>query len=244
MTDPSPPAPPLTGTPAQRLIAWGVHLYTAMGLVLALVQLDALHQGDLPRFLGANLIAVFIDGSDGTLARRFKVRERVPFDGALLDNIADYITYVLLPAVAFVAFGLLPGEWRWVAVAPVLASAYQFCQDIAKTEQSFVGFPSYWNLVLLYLVVLQPPAAVTAGLLLVLSALVFVPWHYVYPSKTKKFRPFTVASGLVWFFACLAFGLFPDAPWARPLAWASLSYIGWYLGLSGWLHLQITRGRL
>ena len=85
----------------------------------------------------------------------------VPLDGALLDNIADYLTYVFLPA-ALVAFGLLPGPWRWAAMAPVLASGYQFRQERAKTDESFVGLPSYWNLVLLYLLVLQPSAPVTA----------------------------------------------------------------------------------
>jgi phosphatidylcholine synthase len=226
---------------AHVVAAWGVHIYTALGLALGLASLDALWRDDPATFMLYNLLAVFIDGSDGTLARKLRVREVVPFDGALLDNIADYITYVFLPAAAFVAFGLLPGPWRWAAMAPVLASGYQFCQESAKTDESFVGFPSYWNLVLLYLLVLQPSPAVTAGLLVALSVMVFVPFHYLYPSKTRMWKPFTVATGLIWFAACLAVGLNLDAPWAPSVALASLSYIGYYIVMSVLLHLRITR---
>ena len=223
--------------------AWGVHTYTALGLGLGLASLDALWRNDPATFLLFNLMAVFIDGSDGTLARRLRVKEVVPFDGALLDNIADYLTYVFLPAAAFVAFGLLPGGWRWAAMAPVLASGYQFCQARAKTDESFVGFPSYWNLVLLYLLVLQPAPWVTAAVLVGLAVMVFVPFHYLYPSRTRMLRPLTVALGLVWFGTCLAFGMNLDAPWARPAALASLSYIVYYIVLSAILHTRIQRAR-
>jgi phosphatidylcholine synthase len=230
-------------SPVHVAAAWGVHAYTALGLALGLASLDALWRGDPATFLLFNLLAMFIDGSDGTLARKLRVKEVVPFDGALLDNIADYLTYVFLPAAAFVAFELLPGDWRWAAMAPVLASGYQFCQARAKTEESFVGFPSYWNLVLLYLLVLEPAPEVTAGILIVLSVMVFVPIHYLYPSRTEMFRPMTVTLGLVWFAACLAIGLNLDKPWARPVALASLSYIVYYIVMSVILHVRITRDR-
>jgi phosphatidylcholine synthase len=228
-------------TRAHVAAAWGVHAYTALGLALGLASLDALWRGDPATFLLFNLLAVFIDGSDGTLARKLRVKEVVPFDGALLDNIADYLTYVFLPAAAFVAFGLLPGPWRWVAMAPVLASGYQFCQERAKTDESFVGFPSYWNLVLLYVLVLQPSPAITAAVLVALSILVFVPIHYLYPSRTQMWRPMTVFLGLIWFAACLAVGLNLEASWAKPVALASLSYVAYYIVVSGVLHVRITR---
>ena len=75
--------------------AWGVHVYTSMGLLLALISIDALWRGDIPTFLWLNLIAMFIDGTDGTLARKLRVKELVPFDGALLDNLADFFTKIL-----------------------------------------------------------------------------------------------------------------------------------------------------
>jgi phosphatidylcholine synthase len=223
--------------------AWGVHLYTALGLGLGLASLDALARGDAATFMLFNLLAMFIDGSDGTLARKLRVKEVVAFDGALLDNIADYLTYVFLPAAGFVAFGLLDGGWRWAAMAPVLASGYQFCQTGAKTDQSFVGFPSYWNLVLLYLLVLQPGPEATAIVLLVLSVMVFVPIHYLYPSRTPMLRPLTVVLGLIWFAACLAVGMNLEATWAEPVAIASLSYVAYYVVLSGVLHRKIKKAQ-
>lgn len=221
--------------------AWGVHAYTAAGLALGLAQLEALSRADAAQFLLYNLIAVFIDGSDGTLARKLRVKEVVPFDGALLDNIADFLTYVFLPAAAFVALGLLPGAYKWVAIAPVVSSGYQFCQATAKTEESFVGFPSYWNLVLLYLLVLQPAPWVTAAVLVLLSVLVFVPIHYLYPSRTPWMKRWTVSLGLIWFAACLVLGLNLTAEWAPRLAFASLAYVVYYVVLSVIHHRRITR---
>lgn len=213
-------------------LSWGVHLYTALGLPLALLGVQALLEGDAGRFLLLNIVAVFIDATDGTLARWLRVKERVPFDGALLDNIVDFLTYAFLPALALPMLGLLPASLTWIAAVPLLASGFQFCQAIAKTDEAFVGFPSYWNVLLLYLVVLRPPLFATVALLLLLSALVFVPIHYLYPSRTRLLRPLTVGLGAVWGLACLALALAPDAAWAPPLAWASLSYVGYYVVLS------------
>ena len=226
-----------TGTPAQRLIAWGVHLYTAMGLVLALVQLDALHQGDLPRFLGANLIAVFIDGSDGTLARRFKVRERVPFDGALLDNIVDYLTYVFVPALIVWQAELVPVAFP-VCAAMLLSSAYGFAHAEAKVETGdhyFTGFPSYWNIAVAYLYVLGWPPAVNAAILVALAVLVFVPIRYVYPSRTRTLKTPTLVLGSAWaaLFAWLVWRLpYAGGPWVL----VSLVFPVYYFALSLWLH--------
>ncbi len=242
MSAEDPPAAAPTFSKLHVAAAWGVHLYTALGLVLALASVDALVHADAQRFLLLNLAAMFIDGSDGTLARKVRVKEVVPFDGALLDNIADYITYVFLPALAFVAFDLLPGSWQWVVVMPVLASVYQFCQSIAKTDESFVGFPSYWNLVFLYFYVLQPDPMTTAISLLALSVLVFVPIHYVYPSRTVLLKPLTLGLGMVWFAACVAIGLAPHASWAPMVALGSLAYVAYYIVLSGVLHFRIRRG--
>lgn len=217
----------------RKAAAWGVHLYTASGLVLALVQIWALAHADAPLFFTMNWIACVIDATDGTLARRLEVKKVVPeFDGRRLDDIVDYLTFVFLPALALPAFGLLDGPWMWAAALPVLASAYGFCQDRAKTDDAFVGFPSYWNILALYLYVLQPTPLVSTVVLAVLALLVFVPIHYLYPSRTRLLMPVTVALGVIWAAAMLAVGLAPNAEWARPLTLASLYYPAYYLVLS------------
>jgi phosphatidylcholine synthase len=139
---------------------------------------------------------------------------------------------VIVPTILLVLAGLLPG---WAAPFPLLASGYGFAQTQAKTDDDFfLGFPSYWSLVGFYLYVFQTPPAFNAALILLLSVLVFVPIRFPYPTKTKPFRPLTLACGGIWGVMMLAL-LFtlPNPPmW---IAWASLIFVAYYLGLTFWL---------
>jgi phosphatidylcholine synthase len=92
-----------------KLGGWLVHAYTATGAVLALLIVLAAVDGDVTEALWLGLAALVVDGTDGMLARRFDVKERLPwFDGALLDNIVDYLTYVFAPIVLLLQTGYLP----------------------------------------------------------------------------------------------------------------------------------------
>src|SRR5262249_49405550 len=138
--------------------AWGVHLYTALGAVFGVLAIHYAAIGDYRASFIVMAITVVIDSSDGTLARFINVKKRVPaFDGALLDNIVDYLTYVVVPVFLMIRAGLVEGIFGIVVAGLVLiASAYQFCQANAKTPDNyFLGFPSYWNLVVFYLYCLQ-----------------------------------------------------------------------------------------
>src|ERR671916_741429 len=76
-----------TNPPWFRLRAVAVHLYTASGVVLALLMLVAAFQGDAVRALWLMLASLIIDSTDGLLARRLRVSEALPFfDGALLAS--------------------------------------------------------------------------------------------------------------------------------------------------------------
>ena len=134
-----------------------VHVYTASGMVLALLMVHFSYEGDVEAVLWLFLAAMVVDGTDGLLARRLHVKTVVPnFDGALLDNIVDYITYAFAPMVLLWANGYLPdgAAGGVVAAIPLLASCYQFCRTDAKTEDHFfLGFPSYWNVVAFYAIV-------------------------------------------------------------------------------------------
>ncbi len=133
-----------------------VHAYTATGAVLALLIVLAAIDGDVKQALWLGLAALVIDGTDGMLARRFDVKDRLPwFDGALLDNIVDYLTYVFAPVVLLLQTGYLPDgvAGTVLAVLPLIASSYQFCRVDAKTDDHFfLGFPSYWNVVAFYVI--------------------------------------------------------------------------------------------
>ncbi|MCB9682928.1 MAG: hypothetical protein H6733_15790 [Alphaproteobacteria bacterium] len=215
------------------IAAWGVHLYTALGLPLAVACVIALAEGDARQFFLWSFLACLIDSTDGFLARAVKVKEVIPdFSGRRLDDIIDFLHFVCLPMMALPALGVLPRELAWIVALPLMASGYGFSQEAAKTDDAFVGFPSYWNIVALYVYVLDASATTTAVLLVVLSVLVFVPVHYIYPSRTPLLRPVTIGLGVVWAVMLVPLMLHPEAAWAARLAWVSLLYPVYYTALS------------
>ena len=224
------------------LAAWGVHLYTALGLPLAFFAVEALAAGNAPRFLLISMLAAFVDGTDGMMARAVDVKHVLPqFSGRRLDDIIDYIHFVALPMMALPALGMLPADWAWLVIFPLMASGYGFCQEHAKTDESFVGFPSLWNVLVVYFYVLHVGPTIIAASILLLSAMVFVPIHYVYPTKTRVLKRTTMGLGMLWTLAMFALAIAPEAWWAISVGLASLYYPAYYLGLSLFLHVQITR---
>src|SRR5918994_235761 len=168
------------------MIAWLAHVYTASGAVLAFLAARAVIDHDYRTAFFWLALQILVDATDGLLARALRVKERTPvFDGAKLDDIVDYLTYVFIPALFVWRAVLVPDGWTlWVAGAMLLSSAYGFNRTVAKTpDHFFTGFPSYWNIVVFYLLVARMPSPVNAAILLVLAALVFVPIRYVYPSR-------------------------------------------------------------
>ncbi|MCB9676777.1 MAG: hypothetical protein H6737_16795 [Alphaproteobacteria bacterium] len=231
-----------TYSPARRAAAWGVHAYTALGLPLNLLGAWALFEKDARMFFLWQIVAIFVDATDGAMARTVDVKNVLPdFSGRRLDDIIDFMTFAFMPALALPLLGLVPEGWWWFAAVPVLASGYGFCQERAKTDESFVGFPSYWNIVLVYLYVLKASPAMVVGILTVLAVLVFVPIHYVYPTRTLMLRKVTIGLGCIWA-AMLTFVCWNvEHPLAVPLTWASLFYLVYYTVLSGFNHVQMTR---
>ena len=221
---------------------WLAHLYTAAGAVIALAATFAVFEA---RFREAFLwlcLATFIDTTDGWLARALNVKERLPgYDGARLDDIVDYLTYVFVPVLLMMRAGLLLEQWSFaVAALVLLASAYGFGQTEAKvstTDYFFTGFPSYWNIVALYMYVWRLSPVVNTLILAALAVLVFVPLRYVYPSRTKTLRIPTLVLGVLWAVGIVvAAWRLPetDGPWL-PL---SMVFVVYYLALSFWLHAR------
>lgn len=225
-----------------RLFAWTVHGYTALGAVAAFAAtVDILNGRYRDAFL-LMVIATTIDATDGLLARRARVKEVTPaFDGARLDDIVDYLTFVFVPVLLLFHAGDLPATWgAWVAGVILMSSAYGFSSTDAKTEDYFfTGFPSYWNIVALYLHAGRLPATINAMILLVLSALVFVRIGYIYPTRTPVLRGLTIALCVVWSLMIVAIvWMLPDV--SGLLLVASLFFPVYYTVLS--LILNARRG--
>jgi phosphatidylcholine synthase len=216
------------------VVAWLVHLYTASGFVLAWLAAVAVIDGDYRAAFLYLWVQVAVDATDGWLARRARVAERLPqFSGKTLDDLVDFLTYVFVPALAAWRGGILPAGWATIVASTMLiASGFGFSRIKAKTvDHFFTGFPSYWNIVVLYLFVLNTPAWLNALVLLACAGLVFVPIRYVYPSRTTVLPVLTNALSALWAAAILAvLWSYPDA--SRGLVLASLLYPAYYVALS------------
>lgn len=219
--------------------AWMVHLYTASGALLGLLAIDAVYHQAYGAAFAWMTLATWIDSTDGAMARHFRVKEVVPqFDGARLDDIVDYLNYVLVPVLLTFVAGLIPSGTAGICIAafPLLASAYGFCQVAAKTpDHFFTGFPSYWNIVVLYLFVLGLPIWLNVTIILLLSVMVFVPIRYLYPSRSPIARSLTYVLGGIWgVMVVVLLAQFPT-PSSR-VAMVSLFFPAYYMLLSFYLH--------
>jgi phosphatidylcholine synthase len=193
--------PTASVSPADRLFAWTIHAYTATGAVAAFAATLAIFDERYRAAFFLLAAATMIDGTDGFLARLARVKDVIPgFDGARLDDIVDYLTFVFVPLLLLYRAGDLPLLWGGATVmAVLLSSAYGFCVNDAKTDDGFfTGFPSYWNVVAVYLHAARLAPGVNAAILLVLSVLIFVRNGYVYPTRTPVLRGLTMALGSVW----------------------------------------------
>jgi phosphatidylcholine synthase len=242
----------------RKLTAWLAHCYTALGLVAAAGMAVFIVRGDAESFqraMALMIVATFIDSTDGWVARRASVKDILPrFDGGRLDDIIDFQTYTSLPLLFIWRAGILPPELSWWLLVPLLASVYGFSQSDAKIsganiseaatarseEYFFVGFPSYWNVVAIYLYWLRPPIWLTLSLIITLAFLTFVPSLYLYPSRGGRFARLTNALCVVWgvMLALIVAGVF-DNP--SPFVWASLAFpvyyfvVSWMITLERWL---------
>lgn len=230
----------------QVIAGWMVHLYTATGLFVNMYSLIyALITPDFTLFARLNWLAILIDATDGTLARAVNIKKAVPgYDGALLDNIIDFQTFAVLPALAVVRFGLIEGEgWQFfLACIVLLASAYAFCQTMAKTTEAFVGFPSYWNIVVFYIYYLQASKWTTVIVFVVCGVISFVPVHFVYPTRTKRFFKWNLGGAYVWASLMLVPTMWPESRYGVAALYLSFVYVMYYVGISFYLDAERRKG--
>lgn len=220
------------GTALRIALAWGVHLFTASAAVANLLALLACSAARWQQAALWMLYSLFVDSVDGMLARRVGVARSLPhFDGRRLDDIVDYSTYVVVPAVFLIQSALLP-HWGYGALI-LLASAYGFSQDDAKTEDHyFLGFPSYWNVLAIYCWLLELPAALNGAIVALLALLIFVPFKYLYPSRMPALRRTNHSLAALCMLLLVASVLDPERGRSQHLALLSLAYPIFYLVLS------------
>lgn len=224
--------------------AWLVHFYTATGLIATFAAFRALLAGDAHTFFMWLGVALFIDATDGPLARRWEVtRWASSFSGRKLDDIVDYINYTLMPIFFAYHSGMVSGVGAAVLPVVLMASAYGFCQESAKTTDGyFTGFPSYWNLVIFYLYLLGAAPWVSALVLGVFAVLVFVPVEYI-TWKSPQLRRLTFVLSMIWCVIVAGLMLWFDAV-SQWVVWLSLLYPAYHIGVSFYLYISRQRSKL
>jgi phosphatidylcholine synthase len=181
--------------------ALSVHLFTATGAVFAMLAMLAAADAKWSLMFLWLIVAFFVDGVDGPLARKYNVKTNAArFDGVLLDLIIDYLTYVFIPAFALFKSGLLPGWTGWIAIIIItFASAMYFCDGNMKTkDNSFHGFPGCWNMVVIVLFALSPNFWFILALISLLAISMFLPVKFVHPVRTVRWRAVTLPMAMAW----------------------------------------------
>ena len=222
---------------ARKTLANGVHLFTATGAVWGFLTLLAIWNGNIKLAIVYVIISMFVDGFDGMLARRFDVNTYAKWiDGGLMDNIIDFVTYVVVASLLLIKIPNLmpPGLEMVAALSILLTSAFQFSQVEAKTDNQsyfFKGFPSVWNFLVFYMILLRLNPWINFAALIICNVLVFVPIKFLYPTRNNRFPRFTLvftlAYGLLGVWGLLQY---PDIPsWVAPV---SFLYVIYYAAMS------------
>jgi phosphatidylcholine synthase len=184
---------------------FAIHLLTASGAALALLAVMAIADGDWNTAFIWLGIALLVDGIDGPLARRHRVRERLPkWDGAALDFVIDYTTYVFAPAIILAqALELPPGVGATAGIIVAVTGALYFADTRMKQpDNSFRGFPAVWNMVVFGLYAFLPPWPVTVIVVIALAVMTFLPVNFVHPVRVVKWRALTLGVLTIWFVTC------------------------------------------
>lgn len=193
--------PPEEQARMRAMVAFAVHIFTASGAACAFLALLAAVRADWPQMFAWLGVALFIDGIDGTFARRLQVAELLPrWSGDVLDLVVDILTYVFVPGFAITASGLLPHSLASILglIIVVTGSLYFADRHMKTPDYYFRGFPALWNIAAFYLFLLKPAPWISALAIVVLAILTFVPFHFVHPVRIPHLRMLTLIALVAW----------------------------------------------
>ncbi len=191
-----------------RIKAWSVHAFTAFGSVAALFAVVWISEHQFNLAWAALFLALIIDGVDGTFARKFNVKQVLPFmDGMKIDYAVDILTYAFVPAwflwegfilEAGTIVPMLPdGHLKWIAISIMLmvSMMYYGREGMVSADHYFIGFPVLWNVVIFYMYyVVQAPPIINFWLVIAFSIMHFLPLKFPYPSQANRFLRMYVAA--------------------------------------------------
>ncbi|TWG94177.1 phosphatidylcholine synthase [Mesorhizobium sp. J18] len=186
---------------APQAKAFSVHLLTASGSFLAFLSLVAASEERWTAMFWWLGLALLVDGIDGPIARRLQVKEVLPtWSGDMLDNIIDYVTYVLIPAFALYQSGFMGEGLSFLSAAIiVISSAIYYADTGMKTAENFFrGFPVVWNMIVFTLFVIGTSEYMSFVVVLVSAILTFTPINFLHPVRVVRLRSINLAIFLAW----------------------------------------------
>ena len=184
-----------------QAFAWGAHFITASGLIFGFLGLIALLNGEQSLaflFMG---LALLVDGVDGSFARFVKVEEALPdVDGTTLDNVIDMFNYTILPVLMIYWYSMVPYSLvNITCIMILLVSCYTFSDKKIKTsDYYFSGFSAFWNLLVLFLYILDLGLWFNFIAICICGILTFVPVKIIHPLRVRNLRNTSIAFLTVW----------------------------------------------
>ncbi len=228
----------------EKACAWGVHLFTASGIIFAMLAILAIARHDFVWAMYWLIIAFIIDAVDGMLARKFRVLEVLPYmQGKNIDFVIDFSTYAIIPAYfLYEGFWMVNGEKSYllpepewirffcIAILLLVSAVYYGKEPMVSEDMYFIGFPVMWNAVAYYLFfIVRLDPWINFILIMIFSILHFVPLKYAYPSQNKNYQ------FLNWTAAIIFLGsnagilyYYPNEPmWMRIVSGLYLPFVCW-----------------
>ena len=179
-----------------KFMAWMVHIFTACGMLAGFYSIVFTTEDNFFAAFLMLLIAIIIDGVDGTFARIFQVEKVLPnVSGKTMDYVIDFANYAIIPAFIIYRAELIPGSLQFFTIGVILitSSLYYAKEGMVSKDYYFIGFPVMWNLVAFYLYYIFLLDAMLNFILIIICAILhFIPIKYLYPSRSKKFMTFNL----------------------------------------------------
>ena len=222
----------------KKTAAYGVHLLTATGAALGVWAVVLVYDGFYQQAIWVLAASALIDSIDGTLARAADTKKNAAeIDGGLMDNIIDYVTWTLAPMLWIYATMHLP---VWVLGICAMASAFGFSNTEAKTDDHFFrGFPSYWNIVVFYIFLLNIPVGYASAIMLMFALVTFLPVKFLYPSRTDYLQTLTLVLGTIYMLQLIGLMYYFDKSPAL-LIYSSFIFPFYYFGLSFYMNIKLA----
>jgi phosphatidylcholine synthase len=179
-----------------------VHLYTGVGGIISLFVAVSIAEQRFDHAFLLLFLALLVDGSDGFLARKYQVKKFLSWlDGAMLDEVIDFLTYTFLPLLLLWAAGLLPAPmWLWSTLI-LISSMYGFTHvHPLKSAGIFSGLPAIWNVYAFYAFYHQSSQVTQVLVIATLLVATFVPIHFIHLTRFFPRRALFLAG--LWILLC------------------------------------------